>query len=145
MHPDQPNFFSGPYIERCTDAREELDWLAAAFTDPQTQFLLGRGTTQLLHTGSRPHIAFVPAGHPAVQAAAAHQFVLLGWFQGRRCVLLMLPPRRMLACTLNPATLALRWPPSPGKNLVDAAKAAGVKHFVWSRCAEQLHQPHCKH
>ena len=92
MHPDQPNFFSGPYIERCTDAREELDWLAAALADPQTQFLLGRGTTQLLHTGSRPHIAFVPAGHPAVQAAAAHQFVLLGWFQGRRCVLLMLPP-----------------------------------------------------
>ena len=91
MHSDQPNFFSGPYIERCTDAREELDWLAAAFTDPQTQFLLGRGTAQLLYTGSRPHIAFVPAGHPTVQVAAAHQFVLLGWFQGRRCVLLMLP------------------------------------------------------
>ena len=92
MHPDQPNFFSGPYIERCTEAREELDWLAAALADRQTQFLLARGTAQLLYTGPRPHIAFVPADHPAVQAAAAHQFVLLGWFRGRRCVLLMLPP-----------------------------------------------------
>lgn len=91
MHPDQPNFFSGPYIERCTETREEPDWLAAALADPQTQFLLGRGTTQLLHTGPPPRIAFVPAGHPVVRAAAAHQFVLLGWFRGRRCVLLMLP------------------------------------------------------
>ena len=89
---DQPNFFSGPYIERCTEAREEFDWLAAAFADPQTQFLLSRGTAQLLYTGPQPHIAFVSADHSAVRAAAAHQFVLLGWFRGRRCLLLMLPP-----------------------------------------------------
>lgn len=104
MQPDQPTFFSGPYIERRAEVREQPDWLAAALADPQTQILLSLGTAQLLHTGPRPRIAFIPAGHPAVQAAAAHQFVLLGWFRERRCVLLMLPPETEAPGELPPDT-----------------------------------------
>lgn len=101
-HPDRPNFFSGTCLERRAEAREEPGWLAAALADRQAQFLLGRSTTQLLHTRPRPHIAFVPADHPAVRAAAAHQFVLLGWFRQRRCVLVMLPPESEPLAQLPP-------------------------------------------
>ncbi len=90
MHSDQANFFSGPYIDRRTEAREDPDWLTAALADPDTRYLLSQSTRQLLCTGPPVRIAFVPGQHPVVRAAAAHQFVLLGWFRERRCVLLEL-------------------------------------------------------
>lgn len=90
MQTDQANFFSGPYIDRRTEAREDPDWLAAALADPGTQYLLGQGTSQLLYPGPPVRIAFVAGDDPAVRRAAAHQFVLLGWFRERRCVLLAL-------------------------------------------------------
>ena len=92
MKPARPTFFSGAYIDRRTEAREQADWLDRALADPHTQFLLGRGTRQLLYGEPQPRIAFVTGRHPAVAAAEAHRFVLLGWFQQRRCVLLMLAP-----------------------------------------------------
>ena len=90
MHPDQANFFSGPYLDRRTEAREDPDWLAASLADPGTRYLLSQGTRQLLSTGAPPRIAFVAGDDPTVRRAAAHQFVLLGWFRERRCVLLEL-------------------------------------------------------
>ena len=90
MHSDQANFFSGPYIDRRTESREDPDWLTAALADRNTQYLLSQGTRQLLCTGHPAHVAFVPGHHPLVRAAAAHQFVLLGWFREQRCVLVEL-------------------------------------------------------
>ena len=90
MTPVRPNFFSGAYIDRRTELREHRDWLDRALADPHSQFVLARGTSQLLYAQPQPHIAFVSRDHPAVAAAAPDRFVLLGWFRERRCVLLSL-------------------------------------------------------
>ncbi len=90
MHPEHPNFFSGPYLDRRTEAREDPHWLAASLADPETRYLLSQGTCQMLQMEPSPRIAFVRGDDPAVRTAAAHQFVLLGWFRERRCVLLEL-------------------------------------------------------
>lgn len=90
MHPDPANFFSGPYIDRRTEAREDPEWLATALADPATQYLLSLDSRQLLRMGPPPRIAFVSGDDPVVRSAKAAQFVLLGWFRERRCVLLEL-------------------------------------------------------
>ncbi|HTW39112.1 MAG TPA: NAD(+) diphosphatase [Steroidobacteraceae bacterium] len=94
---DSPNFFSGPYIDRRSEAREEAAWLEDALADPQTRYLVSCGTAQLMQRGgeqpdgSAPRIAFLPGEHPIVQSATrahdASRLVLLGWFRNARCVL----------------------------------------------------------
>ncbi len=94
----RPNFFAGPYLERRAEAREDPAWEAAARADPDTRYLLARGTTQLLNAGSPPTIAFLGGDAPAVRAASSRELVLLGWFRGARCVLVELPA----AATFSP-------------------------------------------
>jgi NAD+ diphosphatase len=96
MDPARPNFFSGPYIDRCAEAREETGWREAALADPATLYLLAKGTTQLVRSKAEPRIEFVHGDHPAVQSADARQFVLLGWLQKIRCVLVELEPDRAI-------------------------------------------------
>jgi NAD+ diphosphatase len=92
MEHERPNFFSGPYVERRTEERENPEWIAAARADPATRYLVGQGSFQLLHAGPEPHIAFLANGETLIAAAAAPaQLVLLGWFRGARCVLAELP------------------------------------------------------
>ena len=92
MDHDRQNFFAGPYIDRRAEVRDDAGWLEAALADPATTFLLGRGTTHLLYTDPQPRIAFLAREHPAIRAAGARQFVLLGWFRDARCVLIDLEP-----------------------------------------------------
>jgi NAD+ diphosphatase len=92
MDSDRPNFFSGPYIERRGEAREDPAWIAAARADPGTRYLIGQGSAQLLRPGAEPHIAFLGNDAALVAAAAPASLVLLGWFRGERCVLIDLPP-----------------------------------------------------
>ncbi len=88
MDPDRPNFFSGPYIDRRAEEREHADWARAALEDPQTLYLLGSGTRQLVFTRPEPRIAFLEGREAAAIAAAERsRLVLLGWFRQRRCVL----------------------------------------------------------
>ncbi len=108
MDKDRPNFFSGPYIDRRSEAREAPDWLEAALADEQTLFVLGRGTTQLLRKEPRPAINFVSRSHPAVRAAEPGGFVLLGWFRGARCVLVELDPAALVETAGNIAFEELR-------------------------------------
>jgi NAD+ diphosphatase len=89
---DPPNFFSGPYIDRRSEAREESAWLDAARADRQTRYVLAAGTAQLVQAADEPRIAFLGGDHPLVQDAPAAGLVLLGWFRSARCVLLELPP-----------------------------------------------------
>ena len=42
------NFLAGPYIDRRAAAREHADWWEEARGDPQTRYLLARGTAQLV-------------------------------------------------------------------------------------------------
>ncbi|HEX3843947.1 MAG TPA: NAD(+) diphosphatase [Steroidobacteraceae bacterium] len=88
MDAGQPNFFSGPYLDRRAEEREDADWARAALEDPQTLYLLGSGTRHLVYTQPEPRIAFLDPGMAAVLAADDHsRLVLLGWFRERRCVL----------------------------------------------------------
>ena len=88
----RPNFFSGSYLDRRAEAREQRDWLSSARADPGTRYLLGRGSTQLLHLQGEPAIAFLTHDSPLVRRAAEAQLLLLGWFRGERVVLIDLPP-----------------------------------------------------
>jgi NAD+ diphosphatase len=88
MDAGQPNFFSGPYIDRRAEEREDADWERAALADPGTLYLLGSGTRHLVYTQPQPRIAFLDRDRAAVLAAGDHsRLVLLGWFRERRCVL----------------------------------------------------------
>ena len=92
-----PNFFSGPYADRCAEAREEPGWLEAALSDPATLYMLGKGTTQLVRTKPEPRIEFLTREHPVIREVQPRQFVLLGWFRGARCVLIELEPERSVS------------------------------------------------
>ena len=92
MDPERalPNFFAGPYIDRCAEAREAAVWLAEARADGGTRYLLTAGTTHLMRPEPEPRIAFLQGDHPLVQSAGQRELVLLGWFRNARCVLVEL-------------------------------------------------------
>src|SRR5580658_179827 len=102
MDQQRPNFFSGPYLERRAEQRDDPGWLIAARSDPATRYLVGQGTAQLLHSGAQPEVAFLANGAPLLAAVKPECFVLLGWSGGARCVLVDLPPA--LALALPPGT-----------------------------------------
>jgi NAD+ diphosphatase len=81
------NPFSGAWLDRRSEARGEPDWTARAAAEPGTRYLLSIGTTHLVRRHPQATIAFLDADDPLVRAAEPGQLVLLGWFQGARCVL----------------------------------------------------------
>ncbi|HEX4619454.1 MAG TPA: NAD(+) diphosphatase [Steroidobacteraceae bacterium] len=91
MEPARPNFFAGPYLERRAEARDDPDWVAAAWADRAAAYLVVRGTAHLLQ-GDPPRAALLTRAEPLVRAAPATSLTLLGWFGGVRCVLIALPP-----------------------------------------------------
>ncbi len=91
MERDRPNFFSGPYIDRRAEERDNPRWLAEARADPATRYLIARGTAELLCSGAEPHVALLRPGAPLLQATEAGSEILLGWFHGARCLLAELP------------------------------------------------------
>src|SRR2546425_13290800 len=108
MDHDRANFFSGPYLERRAEAREDPDWIASARADPATLYLVGHGTAHLLYADTPPRIAFLAHGAPLVRAADEASLVLLGWFRGVRCVLLDLPPGQAVGAPAGAAVGGLR-------------------------------------
>lgn len=92
-----PNFFSGPYIDRRAEAREQAGWLDMALADPATVYMVGKGTTQLVRTQPEPRIEFLTPEHPIVREARPEELVLLGWFRGVRCVLIQLDADRAVS------------------------------------------------
>jgi NAD+ diphosphatase len=87
---ESPNFFAGPYVDRQSEAREAPDWRATAAADSATRYVVSHGTTHLVQADPAPRIAFLKGDHPRVRAASERQLVLLGWFRGKRCVLVEL-------------------------------------------------------
>jgi NAD+ diphosphatase len=90
MDPFRTNFFAGPYVDRRVDAREEAGWPATALADSDTLYIVARGTAQLVYAGPELRIAFVTREHPALREPDPRSLVLLGWYQGARCVLVEL-------------------------------------------------------
>jgi NAD+ diphosphatase len=89
------NYFSGDYLDRRAAERAASEWLAAARADPHTRFIAMHGTASLMRldeSGAPTRIAFLGQDDPRVVAANSEQQVLLGWFQGARCVLVELDP-----------------------------------------------------
>jgi NAD+ diphosphatase len=87
MDQQRDNFFSGRYIDRRSEAREDPEWVAAARADAGSRYLLSRGSTQLVHAAPGGGIAFLDNSAPLIRAAEATSLVLLGWFRGERVVL----------------------------------------------------------
>ena len=84
-------FHAGGYLQRRTEERSRPDWLQAAQADPQTRYLVSRGTSHLIQPEPEAHIAFAGIEELAALPLDESQQVLLGWFRGRRCVLIDLP------------------------------------------------------
>jgi len=82
------NPFTGAWLDRRSESRGETDWAARALAEPDTRFLLSCGTLHLVRRTPSAAIAFLDASHPLVRNADPGQLVLLGWYQGARCVLL---------------------------------------------------------
>jgi NAD+ diphosphatase len=132
MDPARPNFFAGSYLERRAEAREDPEWLAAAFADPATRYVIAQGTAQLLRSGAAPRIAFLSGDAPLVKAAEAASKTLLGWFQGARCVLVELPAGASASLSpdatfqeLRPLTATL---PADEAALLAYARALSIWH-----------------
>jgi NAD+ diphosphatase len=155
MDQHRPNFLSGPYIDRRSEAREDETWIVSARADPGTRYLLGRGSAQLLYTGSEPGIAFLTNGAPQVQALKDEQLVLLGWFRGERLVFADLPadqPFEAPAGTafeeLRPLTAVL---PPEDAALMAYARALATWRARHRRCGVcgsatlPTHAGHCLH
>ncbi len=102
MDPQQPNFFSGPYIDRRAEEREQAEWLRTALEDPRTLYVLGSGTRHLVYTQPEPRIAFLEGERAAILARTdPSRLVLLGWFRERRCVLVDLGSEISLELSLE--------------------------------------------
>lgn len=96
------NPFSGARLERRSETRADAAWVTQALADPGTRFLVSSGTQHLMWRGSKTGIAFLDADHPLVKQAEPDRMLLLGWYQGARCVLVDAP---VAGAVLPPDTL----------------------------------------
>lgn len=81
------NHFAGPYLDRNAAAREDAAWFEAARRDAATRYVVVRGTAHLVVHEPAPHVVFLDGGDPRIARIEERQAVLLGWFEGARCVL----------------------------------------------------------
>ena len=92
MTPDlSQNPFTGAWLDRRSESRAEADWVAQALTESDARFVLSSGTRHLITRTPATGIAFVDSAHPLVRSADPAQLIQLGWYQGRRCVLVNVP------------------------------------------------------
>jgi NAD+ diphosphatase len=93
-HRHPPNFFSGPHIDRRSEAREDPAALRAIRADPATRYVVTVGGQHLLHldeAGAATRVVFLPADDPLVRDAGDNRLVLLGRFNDAWCILVDLP------------------------------------------------------
>lgn len=88
----RPNVFAGAYLDRRSAEREAGEWREIAFADPDTLFIVSRSTTHLVYPGEKCKVAYLRRDDPLVVAASPSEFVLLGWLNGQRHVLIDLEP-----------------------------------------------------
>jgi NAD+ diphosphatase len=88
----RPTLFSGPYLDRRAEQRDDPDWIAAARADTATRYVVTAGPRQLVSTGARSDVVLLSNGDPLARAADESALTLLGWFHGERTVLVEYPP-----------------------------------------------------
>jgi NAD+ diphosphatase len=91
-----------PSLQRRAEMRAQPDWVESARADPDTVYLICRGTAHLVHQDRETSIALLRAAELDLDAIDASRLVLLGWFRNQRCVMVDLPPE----LTLTPAGTA---------------------------------------
>ncbi|HVN46381.1 MAG TPA: NAD(+) diphosphatase [Steroidobacteraceae bacterium] len=138
MERDRPNFFAGPYIDRRAEQRDNPQWLEEARADPATRYLIARGTAQLVRGGAEPHVALLADDSPLLGSIEPGSEILLGWFQGTRCVLaeLVAPD----AAELPPATELAELRPLAA---VLPADEAGLLAYARALLIWRARQRHC--
>jgi NAD+ diphosphatase len=90
MPPTRPNIFAGPYLDRRSELRESRLWHTEALADPDTMYVVSRGTMQLVYSGAETRVAFLSHEHPLTNDVGPDRLVLMGWYRGVRCMLLEL-------------------------------------------------------
>lgn len=83
----RPTLFSSSFLDRRAELRDDPAWIAAARGDPDTRYVLVRDTRQLVTTGDGADIAFLGNGDAVIERATDAMLTLLGWYRGRRTVL----------------------------------------------------------
>lgn len=81
------NLFAGRYLDRNAWEREDAAWFEAARRDRETRYILARGTAQLVVHEPAPHVVFLGGDDPRIALVQERQAILLGWYEGARCVL----------------------------------------------------------
>jgi len=88
----RPTLFSGPFLDRRAELRDDPAWIAAARADPATRYILAEGPRQLVNVAATVDVALLRNGDPLVALAADSTLTLLGWFRGERTVLIEFGP-----------------------------------------------------
>jgi NAD+ diphosphatase len=83
---------SHPTLQRHAEERLREDWIDAARNDPNTGYLLARGTSHLVRRAPHTQIVLLDGEYEGAWTVDPARMTLLGWFEGRRCVLVDLPP-----------------------------------------------------
>ena len=88
----RPTLFSGSFLDRRAELRDDPGWIAAARADPGTLYALAAGPRHLVNIGGARDVALLRNGDALVSAAADQALTLLGWFRGERTVLIEFAP-----------------------------------------------------
>jgi NAD+ diphosphatase len=88
----RPTHFSGPFLDRRAELRDDPEWIAAARADPATRYAISAGPRQLVTASASTDIVLLDASHALVANAPAGSLTLLGWFRGQRTVLVEYAP-----------------------------------------------------
>jgi NAD+ diphosphatase len=80
--------FSGPFIDRRAELRDDPDWIATARADAGTRYVVATGAEQLVVGGDAPDILLLGNEDELVRLADDSMLTLLGWFRGQRTVLI---------------------------------------------------------
>jgi NAD+ diphosphatase len=105
----RPTLFSGPFLDRRAELRDDPGWIAAARADPATRYILAEGPKQLVSVSACIDVAVLRNGDPLVSVADDRSLTLLGWFRGERTVLIEFAPDAVARTTLQlPQSTELR-------------------------------------
>jgi NAD+ diphosphatase len=84
--------FSGSFLDRRAELRDDPAWIAAARADSGTLFAVTDGARHLVNAGDATDVTLLRNGDRLVAGADDRTLTLLGWFRGERTVLIELPP-----------------------------------------------------
>jgi NAD+ diphosphatase len=88
----RPILFSGSFLDRRAELRDDPAWIAAARADSGTLYAVADGARHLVSVGDTTDVTLLRNGDQLVCAADDQALTLLGWFRGERTVLIELPP-----------------------------------------------------